>query len=159
MAVPEEAHMAADRAYIAHNTAQRERLRALVARLSDEDLRRPLSAGWTVAGVLAHLAFWDRRALILLERWERGGPQSAPHPINRDDVDWINDSAKALCVALPPRAAAQLAVATADAVDRKVEALAQDLVAANQAAGNPVNLVRADHRREHLDEIERGLRG
>jgi hypothetical protein len=149
--------MAVDRSHAAHNKTQRERLRALVNRLSDDDLRRSLSAGWTVASVLAHLAFWDQRALVLLERWERGGQESAPRPINRPDVDWINDSAKALCLALPPRAAAQLAATIADAVDRKIEALPEELVAANAAAGNPINLLRAEHRLEHLDEIERAL--
>lgn len=146
--------MAVDRSYITHNTTQRERLGALVNRLNDDDLRRPLSAGWTVAGVLGHLAFWDQRALLLIERWERG---SAPRPIDRADVDWINDSAKALCLALPPRTAAQLAVTTAEAVDRKIEALPDERVAANATAGNPINLLRAEHRREHLDEIERVL--
>lgn len=149
--------MAVDRSHITENQAQRERLRALVNRLSDDDLRRPLSAGWTVAGVLGHLAFWDQRALLLLERWEREG--SAPRPINRPDVDWINDSAKALCLALPPRAAAQLAMTIADAVDRKIETLPERLAAENAAAGNPINLLRAEHRHEHLDEIERALAG
>jgi len=151
--------MANDRAYVAQNNAQLERLRALVDRLSDEELRRPLSASWTVAGVLAHLAFWDQRVLVLIERWERLGAGSVPPRINREDVDWINDAAKALCLALPPRTAARLAVATAEAVDRKVETLAADLIAANSAAGSPINLLRAEHRREHLDEIERALTG
>jgi len=57
------------------------------------------------------------------------------------------------------RAAARLAVATSDAVDRKVEALSDRLVAANAAAGHPINLLRAEHRREHLDEIELALAG
>jgi hypothetical protein len=149
--------MAADRSYVAENSAQRQRLRALVERLGDEDLRRPLPADWTVAAALAHLAFWDQRILVLVERWERGGPGSAPRRIDNADVDWINDSAKALCLALPPRAAAQLALNVAEAVDRKVEALGEDRLAANAAAGSPVNLLRAQHRREHLDEIERAL--
>lgn len=151
--------MANDRAYVAQNNAQLERLRALVDRLSDEELRRRLSAGWTVAGVLAHLAFWDQRVLVLIERWERLGAGSVPPRINREGVDWINDAAKALCLALPPRTAARLAVATAEAVDREVETLAADLIAANSAAGNPINLLRAEHRREHLDEIERASTG
>jgi hypothetical protein len=149
--------MAADRPWVAQNAAEGQRLRGLVDRLADEDLRRPMSAGWTVAGVLAHLAFWDQRVLVLIERWERGGSTSEPRPIIREDVDWINDSAKALCLALPPRAAAQLAVATPEAVDRKVELLRDDLVVANVAAGSPINLLRAEHRRTHLDEIERAL--
>lgn len=147
--------MAADRSYVNQNTTERQRLRALVERLKDEDLRRSLDAGWTVAGVLAHLAFWDQRTIVLLERWEREG--AAPRALHREDVDWINDSAKALCLALPPRAAAELAVATAERVDRMVSALSDDRVAANTAAGSPLNLLRAEHRREHLEEIERTL--
>jgi hypothetical protein len=150
--------MAVDRSYAARNAIQRDRLRALAGRLSDDDLQRPLSDGWTVAGVLAHIAFWDQRVLVLLEQWEREGPGWTPRPINRDDVDWINDSVKALCLALPPRAAARLAVVTAEAVDGKVEALADNFLAVNAAAGSPINLSRADHRQEHLDEIEGALR-
>jgi hypothetical protein len=143
--------------YVAENNEQRARLRALVDRASDADLARPLEAGWTVGAVLAHLAFWDQRTLLLIERWEKEGPRTPPPGIEGKDVDWINDSAKALCLALPPRAAARLAMATAEAVDRRVEALSSELVAANTAAGKPLNLFRAEHRREHLDEIERAL--
>src|SRR6266853_1622147 len=123
-----------DRPYVAENNRERARLRALVERLSDGDLARPLDAGWTVGAVLAHLAFWDERILVLIERWEKEGLRSTPRSFDEKDVDWINDSTKALCLALPPREAARLAVA---------------------AAGNPISLVRAEHRREHLDEIER----
>jgi uncharacterized damage-inducible protein DinB len=146
--------MASDRSYIAENDTQRQRLRALVEKLTDEQLRQPMAAGWTIASVLAHLAFWDQRILVLLEHWEQG---KAPRSHNAEDVNWINDAAKALCLALPPRVAAQLALATADVVDRKVEALPDTRLAANEAAGHPLNLLRAQHRREHLDEIEHAL--
>jgi hypothetical protein len=144
-----------DRSYVAENNHERARLRALVDRLSDGDLARSLDAGWTVGAVLAHVAFWDQRILALIERWEHEGLRSIPRSFDEKDVDWINDSTKALCLALPPRAAARLAVETADAVDRRVEALSDQHVAANAAAGSPINLSRAEHRREHLDEIER----
>src|SRR5262249_58220167 len=91
--------------------------------------------------------------LLLLERWEKEGPHAVPPSIEAKDVHWINDSAKALCLALAPRAAARLAVAVADAVDRRVEALSNELVAANAQAGGPTSLLRAAHRREHLDQI------
>lgn len=143
--------------YVTENNEQRARLRALVDRLSDGDLARPLEAGWTVGAVLAHLAFWDQRTLILIERLEKEGPRTPPRSIDANDVDWINDSAKALCLALPPRTAARLAIATAEAVDRAVEGLSDAQVAANDAAGRPLNLFRAEHRREHLDEIEHAL--
>jgi len=148
--------MSVDRGYVALNNAQRARLEALVGRLSEADLTRPMPGGWTVASVLAHLAFWDQRAFILLDRWQREG---TPPP--RDDeanVDWINDAAKPMFLALPPRRAAEIVVAIAEAADRKAESLPDDLVRRNAAAGTPVSLVRANHRREHLDEIERALR-
>jgi hypothetical protein len=145
------------RSYVSENNHERARLRALVDRLSDGELSRSLDAGWTVGAVLAHLAFWDQRALVLIERWEKEGQNATPRAIDGKDVDWINDSAKELCLALPPRAAARLAVAVADAVDRRVEALSDEVVAANAAAGNPISLLRAEHRREHLDEIERAF--
>ena len=50
--------------HVARNREQLERLRRLVARLGDDDLRRELPDGWTVADALAHLAFYDRRAQI-----------------------------------------------------------------------------------------------
>lgn len=149
--------MAVDRSYVAQNDAQRERLRALVERLPDPDLARPLAAGWTLAGSLAHLALWDRRIVILVDQWTRAGASAVPAALDHDAVHWVNDAAKPLCLALPPRAAARLAVEAAEAADRSVAGLAEAFLAANAAAGSPVNLLRAQHRKEHLDEIERAL--
>jgi DinB superfamily len=148
--------MSVDRSYTTLNEAQRARLEALVEGRSDADLGRELPGGWTVAGILAHLAFWDQRALILLERWEKEGAVPPPH--NDADTDWINDAAKPMFLALPPRRAAELALSVAQAVDSKVATLGDELVARNVAAGTPVNLARATHRRGHLDEIDRALR-
>jgi hypothetical protein len=80
-----------------------------------------------------------------------------PHD-DEANVDWINDAAKPMFLALPPRRAAELALAIAEAADRKVESLSDELVARNAAAGTPVALARASHRRQHLDEIERALK-
>ncbi len=76
-----------ERPFVAENTLERERLRALVARLTDEDLSLPLGEGWTVAAALAHLAFWDQRALVLLRRWECTGVGTSPI-----DIDATNDT-------------------------------------------------------------------
>jgi hypothetical protein len=81
-----------------------------------------------------------------------------PRGLNDTDVYWINDAAKPMFLALAPRAAADLAVAIAEAVDRKAAALADDFVAKSIAPGAPVRLLRAEHRREHLDEIEAALK-
>jgi hypothetical protein len=149
--------MPVDRSYVAENDRERERLRAFVRRASDQDLARPLEAGWTVAGALAHVAFWDQRIVVLLDEWERQGPSWTPPLEQQADVDWVNDAGKILCLALPPRAAAELAVSVAETVDRRVAAVSDAIIAANARAG-ALNWRRAEHRREHLDEIERTLR-
>ena len=146
--------MAADRAYIAENDRERRRLEDLVDKLDDAALSRPMPAGWTVAGVLAHLAFWDQRILTFIDLLKRGVKIPAEDPIA---VEWINEAAKPAQLALTPRRAATLAVVTARAIDQAVAALSDELLAKNAAAGGPINLRRAEHRREHLDEIEQVL--
>jgi len=133
------------------DASERQRLEALVQRLTDAELASPLSDGWTVAAVLAHLAFYDRRAAILVARWQKQG-------IGRSDsdVDAINDTAKTDWLALPPRKAAQLAVEAARAIDAALDA-APELVDQIVAIGYPINPARAVHRRDHLDEIERSV--
>jgi len=39
-----------------------------------------------------------------------------------------------------------------------VAELPEDFLAANNRAGSPINVHRAEHRREHIDEIETALR-
>ncbi len=131
------------------NRAQRERLRDLVSRLSGDDLRRTVEHGWTVAQVLAHIAFWDRHRLLLLKLWQREG-QFPPGP----EADLVNDAVAFLAAALPPHAAAELAVEAAEALDRELELLAPEQVSAIQAAGMERLLNRSLHREDHLDQIE-----
>jgi len=134
------------------NRQSRERLRAIVARLSPADLGRPLSAGWTVADALAHLAFWDFRALNLLERWAQG-----PFTLNDEEdieVDATNEAAHRLASGLAPELRARLAVEAADAVDGRIEAGGPALADAILSGGQPVNLMRFEHRLEHVEELE-----
>lgn len=145
-----------DRRYIARNDAERARLNALVGRCTDADLARPMPARWTVAGVLAHMALWDQRIVVLIGRWQRTG--FVPLPERSSEVEWINDSAKPMLLALAPRTAAELTVAIAESVDGLVAGLSDEWVDRIVAA-NVITLVRADHRREHLDEIEGALAG
>lgn len=138
--------------YSTQNTAERQRLIRLTTHLSEQALNRPVGNGWTVATRLTHLAFWDQYTLALLKQWERTGykPSSA-------EVDAINDAARVLSLAIPPKAAVQLAQAAAEAVDRHLEAINPELEAAIQASGRVWILRRAMHRREHLDQIEKAL--
>jgi hypothetical protein len=142
-----------DRTHESANDAERERLRKLVARLSDKELSRPMPGGWTVAAVLAHVAFWDARAIYFIDKW---GPNGEPSTYEEEDTDAINDSAKPLCLALRPRDAAQLALRLAEESDAKVKGLNGEMLAKIEAKGGPpFNLARAIHRREHLDDLER----
>jgi hypothetical protein len=145
--------MPMERAYATENTHERQRLRTLVARLSDDDLKRPLPNGWTVAITLAHLAFWDRQRLALLRRWERDGVKPAP-----TDADTINEGVRVLATVLPPRTAAQLALDAAEAVDQALEQLSAEMVTQIEVGGQASILRRAVHRRGHLDRIEQALR-
>jgi len=145
--------MAADRSYVETNRESLDRLRALVDRASDEDLSRPMDDGWTVASVLGHMAFWDLRIVTALDRWGPDG--SGPFPTYHDDaVDWINDAAKPIISALEPRAAARVAIEAAEAADRSVANMSDELLERNAETGSYINPDRADHRLEHLDEIE-----
>ncbi len=55
--------MSLDPSVFEHNRSQLARLQQLIAQLTDADLNRSVGDDWTVAVVLAHLAFWDQRAL------------------------------------------------------------------------------------------------
>jgi hypothetical protein len=147
--------MPEDRSHVSANDAERERLRSLVARMSDEDLSLPMPDGWTVAAVLAHAGFWDARAIYFLDKW---GPDGEPSVYEPEDTDAVNGSAKPLCLALPPRDAAKLALRLAEESDSKVKALSDAMLAKIRAKGDPpFNLARAIHRAEHLDDIERAF--
>jgi hypothetical protein len=145
--------MAIDRSFQAGNTRERERLAALVGRMSDADLTRSVGHGWTVAATLIHLAFWDLRAVRLMDQYEKSGVTPSPA-----DVDVVNDTVHALAQGIPPRDAARLAVDAAERVDRRLETVPDRLLEAVVAADRPFNPERHVHRAEHLDEIERALR-
>lgn len=148
--------MPAAPAYVEQNTHERERLRALVARLTDDDLRRPVTDRWTVADMLGHLAFWDAYALSLAEKLEAGVP-FAPADHGPEDVDPVNAAVHALLNALPPPQVAELTLRLADETDRRVAALDPQRLWPEDPAC-PLNPLRADHRAEHLDLIEAALR-
>ena len=134
--------------HVAQNREQLERLRRLVARLSDDDLRRELPDGWTVADALAHLAFYDRRAQILLERFAREGVFASPY-----DYETINAALPHLTRRIPPREIAAEVLAAAEAADHAAATTPATLVEEIRRL-NQVKLERAEHRRSHLDDIE-----
>jgi hypothetical protein len=72
-----------ERPFVYENREQRIRLKQLASRLTEKELGTTMWEGWTVASALAHLAFWDQRALVLMKKWRETGV--SPNPID-DDV-------------------------------------------------------------------------
>jgi len=147
--------MSEDRPYIAENTRERERMRALVERLDDDELRLPVNPHWTVAAVFGHIAFWDGRMLALADKLERGEPFTSSDT-EPEDVDWINDATRPLIHAITPRECARLALQIAEETDARVATLPLDRLWP-QDPDSPLYAVRASHRGEHLDDVEAAL--
>ena len=144
--------MTLDRSFVELNRASTERIRALAARLSDEELQHPVGEHWTVAIVLAHLAFWDRRVMYVLDMTERDGKLFIP------EIDiFVNDLSLPLWAAIPPREAARIAIETAETLDKRLEeyspALLEEIYTYNKRW-----VMRALHRGEHLDEADAALK-
>jgi len=135
------------------NTESRHHLETLVGGLSDEDLARSTHYGWTVAALLAHLAFWDQRMLVILRRWQEDGFDPSPM-----DAAAVNDALKLICHALAPRTAAELAITAAERLDTELETLTPDFVKQIEehiaATDTQFRMNRALHRSGHLEDIE-----
>ena len=143
--------MALDPSYIERNRTATQRIRDLANRLSEEELLHPVGEHWTVAIVFAHLAFWDRRVLYVLDRTEEDSQVFIP------EIDiFVNDLSLPLWAAIPPREAARIAIENAETVDARLENFPPDLLEAVYAVSQRW-VVRALHRNEHLDEAEAAL--
>lgn len=138
-----------EKAFIAENARERQRLKQLVEKLTDAQLALLFPYDWTVAMALAHLAFWDQRSFIALQKIKAG--QKASEPL---DYDTINDALVPLCRAIPPREAARMALAAAEMVDADLETISDEDAALVEAVGERARLYRCVHRKMHLDEIE-----
>lgn len=141
--------------YNAANDRERERMRRLIERVSDDELRMSVNDHWTVAGVLAHIGFWDARNAWLSEKLMRGEPFTESD-VEPDDVSWVNDATRPLLHAIPPREAARLALHLAEEADHRVAELPPERTWPTDPK-SLVNPLRAAHRGEHLDQIEEAL--
>ncbi len=139
--------------YSQQNAESRRRLESLVRRLTDTDLALSTDYGWTISALLAHLAFWDQRVSVILQRWQEQGFD--PSPI---DSAAVNDALKVICHALEPRITADLALVAAEKVDSELETLSADFVKQieehAEATSTPFRMNRSLHRDGHLDDIE-----
>jgi hypothetical protein len=135
-----------------NNVIETDRLEELAHKCSDADLSRPMDAGWTIAAVLAHLAFWDIRAAKLIDLWKQKDVEYSPL-----DTDLVNEVTREIFLELPPRAAANFAIEKARIVDRAIAELEPELIENIRTVGKNVRLERYIHRRTHLEEIEKAL--
>jgi len=138
--------------FIANNEDSLIRLRQFAAGLTPDALRKEVGAGWTVAGLLLHMAFWDRRASTLLARWAKDGVDDSPI-----DGDVVNDSLKDLLQAIPPESAMRIALQAAEEVDGAIAGLGHSIIVEIESKPTHFKLDRAHHRTIHLDEMERAL--
>jgi hypothetical protein len=144
--------MAVDPTIFERNRAATRRMRALAERLSDAELLTPVGEHWTVGVVYAHLAFWDRRVLYVLDKTAQDGKVYGPFI----DV-YLNDLSLPLWLAIPPREAARIALETADTLDQRLEtyppALLEQIYAFNKRWVD-----RSLHRGEHIGEAEQSVK-
>jgi hypothetical protein len=144
--------MALDPSFSELNRASTERMRALASRLTDAQMQTRVGEHWTVAIVFAHLAFWDRRVMYVLDQTERDGKLFIP----AIDI-FVNDLSLPLWAAIPPRAATRIALENAEVLDKRLEnfspALLEEIFNYNKRW-----VVRALHRNEHLNEAEAAVK-
>jgi hypothetical protein len=144
--------MTHDRSFIERNRASTDRIRSLAARLTDEEMQQRVGEHWTVAIALAHLAFWDRRVMYVLDMTERNGKLFVP------EIDiYVNDLSLPLWAAIPPREAARLAIESAQVLDKRLEDFPSQLLSEVHAY-NERWVVRALHRNEHLNEVDAAIK-
>jgi Mycothiol maleylpyruvate isomerase N-terminal domain len=136
------------------NRSERERLVRLVRSLDNAALRTRLPNGWTVAGALGHLAFWDRQRLCLIRRWAAGDIRSGAY-----DSDVFNDAVQPLLEMIPPERVAAAAVQAAEEIDALLLELPDEMIEAALARPDAPHVDRGEHRRHHLDRIEESLGG
>ena len=144
--------MPIDASYIKHNRASTERIRALVERLSDEDMKTKVGEHWTVSIALAHLAFWDRRVIHILDMTEKDGKL-----FDLEINIAVNDLSLPLWEVIPARDAARICIETSEALDKRLEEYSPQMLE-EIYNHNKRWVVRALHRNEHLDEVEAGLK-
>ncbi len=144
--------MPLDPTYKDLNRASTERIKKLAASLSDEEMQTRVGQHWTVAIALAHLAFWDRRVMYVLDMTTRDGRLFVP----QIDI-FVNDLSLPLWTAIPPRDAARIAIETSEDLDKRLEVYPQGLLEEIYKY-NKRWVIRALHRNEHLDEVDAALK-
>ena len=141
-----------DRSFIELNRASRERMRSFADSLTEDQMLTKVGEHWTVAIVYAHLCWWDRRVMYVLDMTQKNGKLFIP------EIDiFVNDLSLPLWAAVPAREAVRLAMENAEALDKRLEeyppALLEEIYNYNKRW-----VIRGLHRDEHLAEAEAALK-
>jgi DinB superfamily len=141
------------REIVERNRSSLERFRAIGSALSDEELDRTIDAPWTVAGLFAHIAFWDR---FVFQRWRLAAEQGERTPTQVDGavMDRINDASLRQWLAIPARIAVDEFIAAAEELEELVSRLDGTIVSALATEGRERLADRSLHRADHLRTIE-----
>ncbi len=144
--------MPIDLSYNQLNHASTERIKKLAASLTDDEMQTRVGEHWTVSIALAHLAWWDRRVMYVLDMTAKDGKLFVP------EIDiFVNDLSLPLWAAIPAREAARIAIETSEDLDQRLEVYPQNLLEEIYNY-NKRWVVRALHRNEHLDEVDAALK-
>jgi hypothetical protein len=145
-----------DRGIDERNRASLDRLRDVAARLSEDELLRPIDPPWTAAALFAHIAFWDRFAHA---RWvhaaNTGG--GVPGAIDDDPLELVNEAGLPGWTNTPARIAIEECMAAAETMNSFVASLEDDAVSRVVESGRERLVDRSIHRREHLGTMERAF--
>jgi len=135
-----------DHSFVELNRISRERMSKLAERLTDEEMLTKVGQHWNVGIVYAHIAWWDRRVMYVLDMTEKDGKLFIP------EIDiFVNDLSLPLWEAVPPREAVRIAVEAAETLDKRLEEYSPEL-REEIYNYNKRWIIRALHRNEHLDE-------
>ena len=147
-----------DRDINERNRASLDRVRALAARLSEEELLRSIDPPWTAAALFAHVAFWDR---FVHARWLHAVRIGSVWPVSIDDaaVELLNEAALSQWTVIPPRIAVEECVAAAAAIDGFIGSIDPGTISQAVREGRERLVDRSLHRGEHLDTIEAAFPG
>ena len=144
--------MPLDPSYKELNHASTERIKNLATSLTDEEMQTRVGKHWTVSTTLAHLAWWDRRVMYVLDMTAKDGKLFIP------EIDvFVNDLSLPLWAAIPPREAARIAIETSEYLDQQLEGY-PPLLLEEIYNYNKRWVIRALHRNEHLDEVDAALK-
>jgi hypothetical protein len=144
--------MSLDPTYKDLNRASTERIKKLASTITDEEMQTRVGEHWTVSIALAHLAFWDRRVMYVLDMTAKDGKLFIP------EIDiFVNDLSLPLWAVIPPREAARIAIETSEDLDKRLEVY-PPLLLEEIFNYNKRWVIRALHRNEHLNEVDAALK-